>query len=477
MLRKNIQWVLVLLLVLGGYWLLPIHGTLRIDPGLNRADTDVAPDLWTETATAHSVWVYVRDTLPLVDVQLALSGETFVRDTTYFAGTGPWIWRWQVPQNRLPAVAVFYHNCMSGCQQRLQVNLGIPSEPSLNKQLQPTKLGAVFANPNRDWHGRAAWAVDLTYSEHADQDSWGIDGLALRVHEAHAAGLRVIVRVAFEQGQSLPPRDDQLALSRYLAYCERLARDERLRDVYAFMVGSGYNTLGENNGSLEAATTPAWYARVFNGYGLAPERADNVVQLMHAARPDVRILVGPVTPWNADQTGSQIHPLDQPWLNYMHTVVALINSSTAAKSQRGIALSGADGFAVQAPGRPAAAPQPHLEPQTDLRRAAWGQAQAGFRVYQDWLTSINAFAYTRGAPVYITSSNTFSADTAIPPLQNYPPGWLSSALEEVNREPQIVALCWFVDLPFGDTWVEFSLSEPQGRLFDAADEFDQLLQQ
>ncbi len=62
------------------------------------------------------------------------------------------------------------------------------------------------------------------------------------------------------------------------------------------------------------------------------------------------------------------------------------------------------------------------------------------------------------------------------PAQNYPSGWLTSALEVVNGEPQIQTLCWFLDLIPGDTrWDDFSLARERGRMVEAAAEFDALL--
>ncbi len=57
------------------------------------------------------------------------------------------------------------------------------------------------------------------------------------------------------------------------------------------------------------------------------------------------------------------------------------------------------------------------------------------------------------------------------------PCWLTAALQEVKEEPQIEALCWFVDLECSgaDTWDWFSLAKKPGRLIYAAEEFDQLL--
>lgn len=191
------------------------------------------------------------------------------------------------------------------------------------------------------------------------------------------------------------------------------------------------------------------------------------------------VLVGPVTPWIADQNGAIRDPLDLPWLNYFSTVVDAISDGAAAKTAAGLSDAAPDGFALQAPGRPAApevVTDPAREPLTDLHRPEWGDAQAGFRVYRDWLRIINRSPHTRGLPAYISSTNTWTSDTQTPPAQNYPAGWLPNALAEINREPQIKALCWFVDVPLGDVWTEFSLARRPGNLNAAATDFDRLLQ-
>jgi hypothetical protein len=47
----------------------------------------------------------------------------------------------------------------------------------------------------------------------------------------------------------------------------------------------------------------------------------------------------------------------------------------------------------------------------------------------------------------------------------------------INHEPQIKSLCWFIDdFPNDRQWDLFSLTQHPGRLIDAAEEFDQLLQ-
>lgn len=482
-LRRSL-WVGLLLALFGGYWLLPIRGQVLILSDPAQRSQGAWPQVWVEPPAARPgdrVTLYVRDNVPWAHVKLLVDGVEAQRDTSYAAGDGPWTWRWHadVPE-RAGSVAVFYHDCHIGCSERTRVALGTHSTPMLPAPTpvpEPTKLGVVFADLERDWHGKAAWTVELTYAAAQDDVEFSIDGLARRVQQASRRGLRVLVRVAYDRQQALPPTGDEVALSRYLDYCARLARDDRLQEVYAYIIGSGFNGLNENVLSPDRPTTPEWYARVFNGYGLPAARDDNVVQRMRAVDPAVRILVGPVTPWIDDQDGVLPAPHAVPWLNYFNTLVAYLDEAVQAKSAAGVPLTAPAGFAIQAPGRPSAAAQPDREPATDLRRMAWDGAQAGFRVYRDWLASINRFPTTQGQPAYIISTNTWTADTPVPPAQNYPAGWLTSALAEVNRAPQIQALCWFLDAPPGEQWTPFSLSQPVGRMHDAAAEFDRLLQQ
>jgi hypothetical protein len=482
---RRILWVLLIAALLGGYWLLPIRGQVVILTDPQRDYPGVWPQIWVEPPAARpgdEVMLYVRDNAPWPYVRLLIDGSAAQRDETYAAGSGPWTWRWRFAVPERPAYeVVFYHDCHTGCVERARIVFGaraLPASPT--PPPLPTKLGVVFADAARDWHGRAGWDVELTYAQQPDDPDLGIDGLARRVQQATQRGLRVLVRVAYDRRQALPPAGDELALARYLAYCARLVRDDRLNAVYGYIIGSGFNTAGENTLAPDRPTTPEWYARAFNGYGLAPARSDNVVQTMRGIDPHVRVLVGPVTPWATDQNGAIRASIDQPWLNYFNTLVASLDAAAREKSGAGVPFAAPDGFALQAPGRPAApavAGQPEREPASDLRRPEWGAAQAGFRVYRDWLTIVNHYPTTRGLPAYITSTNTWTIDTQVPPAQNYPAGWLTAALTEINREPQVQALCWFVDVPLGEMWVEFSLSRHPGRLYDAAEEFDRLLRQ
>jgi len=483
----RLGWALPLLVTLAlgaGYWWLPIRGQVYVLWGRSPATVGAWPHVWVDpqvVAPSEPFTVYVQDSAPWSHVKLLVDGLEMQRDKAYTSGTGPWTWRWRIPATSENAPSIeFYHSCHTGCIKRAAVTVGtVPRVERAAEPAQATKLGVVFADAARDWHGRTGWTVELTYAEQQADVDFSIDGLARRAYMARRKGLRVLARIAYDRQQALPPADDEVALAKFLAYCQRLARDERLSDVYAYVIGTGYNAAGENALALDRPTTPEWYARVFNGYGLAPTRADNVVQSMRSIDPTVRILVGPVAPWNSDQNGALADPDDVPWLNYFNTLVAHMDAATRARQDIGIPLTAPDGFALRAAGRvsASAAEGPGAnEPSRNVYRAQWGTAQAGFRVYRDWLSIINRYSTTRGLPAFITSTNVFSDDAQAPPAQLYPSGWLTAALTENEGEPQIQALCWFVDEPLGNLWTNYSLGEPTGRMHNAADEFDRLLQ-
>ncbi|MCA9978549.1 MAG: hypothetical protein KC413_22465, partial [Anaerolineales bacterium] len=187
-----------------------------------------------------------------------------------------------------------------------------------------------------------------------------------------------------------------------------------------------------------------------------------------------------VQPWVLDMDGERPFTIDTPWLNYFHTLVTALDEAAQERATAGIAQAAPDGFAIDAPGNPdspkLAAGERPLEPGIDLLSQQWNGAQIGFRVYQDWLDVINSTPTTQGKPVYITAGNTFGADQVGPPSENYPAGWLTAALKEVNQQPQIYAFCWFVDqFDYDQQWLDFSLSAPQGAMVEAAQEFEELL--
>jgi hypothetical protein len=487
-------WVPVLLLLLGGYWLLPIAGQVTIWPG----QTPVQP-LWPQMVISppnpqpgEAITILVTDTTPWANVRLSVAGQlaTF-SDWQAQPALNRWSWHWTGVMPALDTsvdqAVSFYRDCATGCRLRGRLALAEAAATSVEEAVavgQVTKLCVGFANPARDWHGKQGWIVEVTYVRLADSEDdpfWNVDQVAARVQQATAKGLTVLLRVDYDKGQTLPPANDFLALNDYLAGVRRLVRDERLHGVYGLIIGSGPNA-GDGSTGPAGLITPEWYARLFNGFGEPVDHSDNVIQTVRAENRHIRLLVGPVRPWITDQDGSRPYAVDAPWLNYMNTLVASLDETTRAKAVAGMARSGPDGFALQVPGRPGA-PElgglaPAEEPHQPVTLPEWPGAQMGFRVYQDWLAIINNYPTTRGLPAYITATNTFAPGVEIPPAQNYPPGWLTNALAVINAEPQVQTLCWFLDLiPGDDRWDAFSLTRQPGKMLYAAEEFDALLQQ
>ncbi len=399
---------------------------------------------------------------------------------------GAWMWEWQLASDNELALLQFFHSCDVGCREWGAVRLR-PAAPldkpadTTETAASPTKLGVVLANPDRDWHGKQGWSVEIAYADSIDEDFWSVDDLAMRVRQHEQKGTRVLVRVEFAQKQSLPLPDDYVGLEQYLTYLERLVNDVRLQSVHGYIIGSNMNAAWANQEAEEgqAPVSAAWYARVFNGYGGDPGRTDNVMERIRPTNHAVRLIAGPINPWNEDATADVTNSIDAPWLNYMNSMVAYLDEGAAQNMAAGVAATAPDGFAVQAFGRVnhAAVLDGAAEPATDLPETAWDGAQSGFRMFEDWLAIINRYESTNGKPVYINATNTFDGLAGSVPVDNYPAGWLTAALGVIDDEPQIAALCWFMDyFPHDTRWENYSLASAKGLLTDAAAEFEQLLQ-
>ncbi|BCX04174.1 MAG: hypothetical protein KatS3mg053_2112 [Candidatus Roseilinea sp.] len=465
-------------------WAVPIPGKFTIAAGDLR-ETLTLPRVEVEKGASNRYIVSVTDATPWANVLLMANGQ-HVPSAQWQQAGNTWVWRWQVDNvvwnAQQPVELVLYHSCDTGCVQWASRIVGTASTaPTTAASRTPTKLGVVFASRTRDWHGRSGWNVELTYVlANRSDDYWMIDNVAERVLWSSKQGLRVLLRIDYDQGQSMPPTNDYAALNTYLNFVRRVANDARFRDVYGLIIGSGFNDNGSNSKAPDRKVTPEWYARVFNGYSVDHASTDNVVETIRSVNSHVRVLVGPVRPWNRDQDGKIRWEVDVPWLNYVNTLVAALDASARDHAKLGRPYLAPDGFAVQAPGRPDA---PEIktadaarEPKLDLQRREWNGAQAGFRVYRDWIAIVNAYTTTRGLPIFISSTNTFAPDTRVPPAQNYPKGWLTNALDAINQEPQVQALCWFMDsLPSDEQWDLFNLTKQKGLLVNAANEFDALL--
>jgi len=211
-------WLGICIIGLAAIWLLPIQGQILIIGGAEQPAVGVWPQIWADPPIVRPnepITIYVRDNVPWAHVKLLIDGVEAARDGHYSAGGGPWTWRWQTQAPATAAyVATFYHSCQDGCIERGRVTFGnLAARQAPTPGLSPTKLGVVFADPNRMWHGRTGWTVELTYVQRQTDDAdFSIDGLARRTQAAARAGLRVLVRLAYDRSQALPPAGDELAL-------------------------------------------------------------------------------------------------------------------------------------------------------------------------------------------------------------------------------------------------------------------------
>lgn len=396
--------------------------------------------------------------------------------------TGAWVWEWILPEGSAPFHLQFFHSCEKGCQTWGDAWVSAADPFTITEKTTPTKLGVVLADPERNWHGKQGWSVEIAYADSLEEDYWSVDDLALRVRQLDANGVRVLLRVEFAQGQTLPAPSDYAGLETYLAYIEQLARDVRFDGVYGFIIGSNINAAWANTLATDGnVITPEWYARVFNGYGEGVERTDNVIESVRMVDPTLRLFVAPVSPWRDDQSGAVTNEIDVPWLNYMNSMVSYLDAAAEANRVVGVSDSAPDGFAVQAFGRVQASQVAFdraAEPYISLPRTEWNGAQSGFRVYEDWMAIINRYEHTKGKPIVINATNTLDiSNEESRPIDNYPKGWLTNALDVVNGEPQIIAMCWFIDtFTHDERWNDYSLGAQKGLLRDGALEFEELLE-
>lgn len=477
--RKLIVVAVLFVLFSAAYWLLPIEGqVLLLREGWQQEQTWPQVQLQADgVRPGEEARVLIRDPRPWAFVKLLVDGREATLQGYERAGDlWQWTYRFVLPDAGGYGLA-FYHSCDEGCQRWAQVHVGSPTADGIAPGRLPTKLGVVFPDSGRDWQGRQGWVVQLTYTTLAAEAYWGVDDLARRVQPAVDKGLRVLVRVDYAQGQSLPPAGDDLALDGYLEVVRRLLRDSRLDGVYGYIAGSGYNTAGGNSLAQGSTVTAEWAARVVAGYGVEGARRDNVLAIARAEDVGARVLVGPVTPWNEDQDGALVYEVDAPWLNYMYTLTAALDEAARQQAQAGAPLMRPDGFALQAPGRPELVDGDGAEePRLSLTVRQWPGAQAGFRVYEQWQDIVNSFETTAGLPLYISATNTYHPAVGAPPAENYVEGWLTTALDVVGDDPQVAALIWFMDdFAHDDQWDYFSLSEGRGQMAAAAAEFERLL--
>jgi len=346
-------------------------------------------------------------------------------------------------------------------------------------------VGASWYSRTRPRVANPGWDVELLYATTTsdgtpiDQaaDPNGKNAVAARAAEAHGnLGLRVLVRVDYAQGQSVPPTGDNAARTEYVRFLETICRDDVYRqNVFGYIIGNEFNWRDENrqlNWTGGARLSPDWYARMFNGYGADATDQGNAYSFIRTHQPGAWVLVGAVAPWNQDSEGDALERwrIDVPWLNYFYAVCRRI-SSTGRDFGRW-----PDGFAIHAYGRTQGPGSPSFtrnEPHTNVPFTDQGD-QGGFRVYRDWTAIMDGAGFTPDLPIFVTETNT-RTDGEHVSSRTYPSGWYLEALRELQAAGgRFHALCWFVDDPTGG-WEDERLTSPQGNCVQAEADFNAAL--
>ena len=159
--RPYVRIALLLLVLAGSIWLLPLRGRVLFLPETIQPMT-VWPKIELDSAIPQSgqpLQITIQDAMALPHVQLAIDGLAVHPSKWEISerGAAPWEWTWQLDAPSSSAYdLIFYHHCDSGCIERARWTVGPLDEQRTAST--PTKLGVVFANLERDWHGKSAWA-------------------------------------------------------------------------------------------------------------------------------------------------------------------------------------------------------------------------------------------------------------------------------------------------------------------------------
>jgi hypothetical protein len=361
-------------------------------------------------------------------------------------------------------------------------------------------FGAMWLDASREWQGRNALSVELLYTVDGEP---GIAQLANRIGELHARGVRVLLRVDLEPGQTIPVEGDFVGKYEFAHFFERLAQDPVICQVGGIIVGNEPNLKAENVAGGDGGISAAWYMTVHSGvYAAADDDADVYTQLRtNGYTGDV--LVAAPAPWSDDTDGTlESYPTPpgatgtMPWLRYAATLYWLAYNAgrMAYNDVKGSVHTYSNVLACQQLGL-----DPALEPTYvgALRNPDWNMCQYGIRVYDEFLEQMNVQAGGAGdvVPHYVTEWNSLVGrvddDLADPawPCNNYPVGLLENVVHYLKHKPNLMGFAMFVDRdesgesPF---WLASSargyltpadLDEgQQARLRNWDSEFDRILQ-
>lgn len=339
------------------------------------------------------------------------------------------------------------------------------------------KVGALWPHPDRDYHGRESEAAGCELIYHRDSPS-GFD-LATTVERVQAGldrGLEMHLRLDEEAGQTVPAVNDWDRRWEFILWAQGLAAHPVLGRCRTFGIGNEFNHPNEYRLSTVPLTAP-WVTGIVYGYGRPGHETDNIYQFCKTVNPDLRICLGAIAPYQANEQGLQgwfYTPPDgrsnlSPWERhqYEYAYCSYNNNWHAPYEEISFWMHhysriGLDGLSNGSAN----------EPSMDVREEIYS-AQFGTKVLDDLLAAIHNANGFAPPPVVITEWNSLTDGW---PADNYVDGLMQNVIQYVNFKPNVIAWIQFVDQDLGGEWTRTSISTRQGRLSIWDDDYNQVMQ-
>src|SRR5438874_1971871 len=242
----------------------------------------------------------------------------------------------------------------------------------------------MWLDASRALPGRNALSVELLYAADGDR---GIAAVANRIGELHALGVRVLLRVDQEPGQTVPVEGDFVGKYNFAHFFERLAQDPVISQVAGIIVGNEPNLKAENARGRDGGISADWYMKVHSGANAAADDDADVYTRLRSSGYMGDVLIAAAAPWSADTDGTLAsYPTPRgatgtmPWLRYAATLYWLAYNASRLpyRDVKGAVHTYSNVLACLGLGL-----NPALEPTyTDaLRNSDWNMCQYGIRVY------------------------------------------------------------------------------------------------
>lgn len=341
------------------------------------------------------------------------------------------------------------------------------------------RVGSHWIHPDRELHSSPSCSIELVY-QNDPPAGFAIADARERVTMARAKGdIAVFLRVDYQQGQTLPPTNDEEALLRYIDFSKEIAADTILGQSAGIISGNETNLSNEWRVS-GIPLTPRWVARVVFGSGTAKTRTDNVYSSVRDVNPNILVFSPAVGPFSPESTGELSYtPPDgrdqlTPWETYQYELAyrSYRNNGHTPTNDVFLAMHTYSRVGVDGTENGGA-----FEPQSDIRENTFG-SHWGTQSLDDMLYAIKKANRNRNPAGIVISEWNSLTDAA--PIQNYPKGLEQQTVSYINGlGVRVLGFACFVDQDYGGMWVETAMTGYLGtnapRLFEWDQDHDFIL--